>query len=125
MPFRFIAALMVNTLLVACSSLVPSKTPAPSAQEVQGKIVFDSYCARCHGTSGETVIVGPSLSGIASRGGERIEGMDAQAYIRDSIMNPNGFTVQGFQEGLMPINLKDEISAEEIDAVVTYLLTLK
>ncbi len=87
--------------------------------------MFDAYCSRCHGTSGETVIVGPSLAGIATRGSERIEGMDAQAYIRNSILDPSAYTVAGFPEGVMPGTLKDELTAEQLDAVVAYLLTLK
>ena len=87
--------------------------------------MFDSYCARCHGTSGDTVIVGPSLAGIATWGGSRIEGMDAQVYIRDSILNPNAYTVEGFPDGIMPSELKDQISPEDLEAVVAYLLTLK
>jgi mono/diheme cytochrome c family protein len=87
--------------------------------------VFESYCARCHATSGESVIVSPSLAGIASQGGNRIEGMDAPAYIRGSILNPGAYTVEGFPEGVMPLNLKDQLSPDDLEAVVAYLLTLK
>lgn len=87
--------------------------------------MFDSYCARCHSATSDTVIVGPSLSGIATRAATRIEGMDAETYIRDSIANPSAFTVQGFPQSLMPANLTEEISPQDLDALVAYLLTLK
>ena len=87
--------------------------------------MFDSFCSRCHGRSGDTVIVGPSLAGIATQGGNRIEGMDAPTYIRDSILSPGAYVVEGFAEGLMPDNLKDQLSPQDVDAVVAYLLTLK
>lgn len=122
---QIIAVFLLSAFLVACSSLVPPATPTLPPLESQGKIVFESYCANCHGTSGETVIVGPSLAGIATKGGDRIEGMDAQAYIRDSILDPNAYTVEGFPEGIMPLNMKDALSSEDLNAVVTYLLTLK
>lgn len=125
MLLRFIVVFLLLASLVACSSLKPPATPTLPPVESQGKIVFETYCASCHGTSGETVIVGPSLAGIATRGGDRIEGMDAQAYIRDSIINPSAYTVEGFPEGIMPFNLMDVISPEDLDAVVAYLLTLK
>ncbi|UCC54167.1 MAG: cytochrome c [Anaerolineaceae bacterium] len=122
---RIIAALLSLIMLAACSELLPPPTPTRSLLERQGRSVFESYCSRCHGTSGDTVVVGPSLAGIASSGGGRRAGMDAEAYIRDSIMNPWDYTVEGFAEGVMPTSLKDELSPEELDAVVTYLLTLK
>lgn len=87
--------------------------------------MFESYCSRCHETTGETVIVGPSLAGIATRGSERIQGMDADAYIRNSIEDPGAYKVEGFPEGLMPTDLKDQLTQEDLDAIVAYLLTLK
>lgn len=125
MPLRFIAVFLLLALLVACNSFIAPPTPARSPLEIRGRSVFDSYCSRCHGTSGETVVVGPSLAGIVTRGGNRIEGLDAEAYIRDSILNPNVYTVEGFPEGVMPLDLKDQMSPEDLEAVVAYLLTLK
>jgi cytochrome c len=125
MPFRILAVFLLWAALAACDSLRPPPTPVRSPLEIRGRSVFETYCARCHGTSGETVIVGPSLVGIASQGGSRIEGMDAPAYIRDSILNPNAYTVEGFPEGIMPLDMKDQMSPDDLDAVVAYLLTLK
>jgi mono/diheme cytochrome c family protein len=122
---RFVAAILFLATLAACSSLIPPPTPTRSPLEIRGRGVFESYCSRCHGTVGETVIVGPSLAGIATRGNERVEGMDAQTYIRISILNPSAYTVEGFPEGIMPLTLKDELAAEDLEAVIVYLLTLK
>lgn len=125
MYIRFSAMFLLLASMVACNSLKPPATPTLMPVESQGKIVFETYCSSCHGTSGDSVIVGPSLAGISTRGGDRIEGMDAQAYIRNSITNPNAYTVEGFPEGIMPLNMKDALSSEDLDAVVAYLLTLK
>jgi mono/diheme cytochrome c family protein len=125
MLLRNVVILLCLTLLAACSNLAPSATPTLTPLESQGRIVFESYCSRCHGTSGETVIVGPSLAGIATRGSQRIDGMDAAAYIRNSIEDPSAYTVIGFPEGVMPADLKDQLSSDDLDAVITYLLTLK
>jgi len=51
--------------------------------------------------------------------------MDAEAYIRDSILNPGAYTVEGFPVGIMPLDTKDQMSPQELEAVVAYLLTLK
>ncbi len=111
--------------LAACSSLVPQPTPTRTEEEIRGRAVFKAYCERCHGLVGETVIVGPSLAGIATRAGTRIEGLDAEAYIRNSILDPGVYTVEGFPTDVMPITLKDELSPEDLDAVIAFLLTLK
>jgi hypothetical protein len=71
------------------------------------------------------IVVGPSLAGIATRAGTRIPGMDAEGYIRDSIVNPGAYTVEGFVEGMMPEAVFDSLTPEEFEAVVSYLLTLK
>ena len=121
---RFTVAILFLAILAACS-LVPPPSPTPSPLEVRGRGVFESFCSRCHSTIPDSIIVGPSLAGIATRGAGRVEGMDAQAYIRNSIFDPAAYTVEGFVEGTMPATLKDELSVEQLDAVMAYLLTLK
>ena len=125
MPFRYFLVLLPLTILTGCGGLIPPSTPTPSPLEIKGRRVFDSYCARCHGTTGDTVVVGPSLAGVATRGNIRIAGMDAEAYIRSSILDPGAYTVEGFPEGIMPINLKEEIPPEDVEAIIAFLLTLK
>jgi mono/diheme cytochrome c family protein len=74
-------------------------------------------CITCHSlTPGET-IVGPSIAGIGSRSDE--------AAIRDSILNPDAVLVEGFPAGTMPQVWADELSNEQLDNIVAYLLTLK
>ena len=123
--FRFTLTLLLFASLAACSSLTPPPTPTRSLLEIRGRSLFDSYCSRCHGTSGETVVVGPSLSGIATRGGNQVVGMDVRTYIRDSILNPDAYTVEGFPKGIMPPDLQEQLAPEDLEAIEAYLLTLK
>ena len=125
MRLRFLVTLLLLAPLAACSSLVPSPAPTLTPLESRGRTVFETYCSRCHGTSGETVIVGPSLAGIATRGSARIEGMDAATYIRNSIENPSAYAVEGFPEGLMPPDMEEQLTGEDLDALLAYLLTLE
>ena len=122
--FRYAPGLLVF-FLAACSTLVPPPQPTLSPQQIRGQRVFDSYCSRCHSTSEDTIVVGPSLAGIATQGEKRMKDMDAEMYIRNSIMDPNGYTVEGFPEGAMPASLKDEMEKEDMEAVIAYLLTLE
>lgn len=124
--FLMVLALGVVVLVFsACSGMGKAATPTRSPLEMRGKVVFETYCARCHGTSGDTVIVGPSLEGVATRAENRIKEMDAEGYIRNSILEPAAYTVEGFGEGIMPGSLKDDLSADDLEAVVAFLLTLK
>ena len=74
-------------------------------------------CITCHSLTPDETIVGPSMAGIASRGDE--------AYIRESILEPDASLVDGFPAGTMPQVWADELSAEQLDQIVAYLLTLK
>jgi nitric oxide reductase subunit C len=121
---RYAAGFLI-LFLAACSTLVPPPAPTRSPEEIRGQRVFDSYCSRCHSTNVDTIVVGPSLAGIATKGEERITDMDAEMYIRNSIMDPNGYTVEGYPEGTMPSSLKDEIEKDDLEAVIAFLLTLE
>jgi hypothetical protein len=51
--------------------------------------------------------------------------MDSATYIRDSVLHPGAYIVEGFPDGLMPIDFRDQLAPQDLDAVVAYLLTLK
>ena len=112
-------------LVTACSS-APTVIPTPTLSPVEskGKEVFNLHCATCHATSPDVVIVGPSLAGVATRAGERVPGLDAKTYVQTSILKPNAYLVEGFPDSMLP-DIAKQLSGEDFDAVVTYLLTLK
>lgn len=82
-----------------------------------------AICATCHALEPDTVIVGPSLAGIASRAASRVPGMDAQTYLRASIIDPSAYVVPGFQDAMQK-NLGDKLSAEQINDIIAFLMTL-
>lgn len=126
MPLRKLLLLIpVIMLLAACDSAGADIPPTFTEQQVRGQNLYDSYCSRCHSRINGETIVGPSFYGLASRAGDRVEGLDAEAYIRQSIMEPTAYTVEGFTEGLMPASLAEELEPDQVDAIVSYLLTLK
>lgn len=114
--------------LTSCGSSsdvrVAEATPTLDAVTASGKQVFVARCGACHSTSADTVIVGPSLAGIATRGASRVDGLDARTYLYSSIMQPSDYLVEGYED-LMPKDLAKELTGEELDAVVAYLLTFK
>ena len=89
-----------------------------------GRTIFSQRCAPCHAISPNVVIVGPSLVCIPSRAAERVPGQSAEDYIRNSILNPSAYVVEGFPD-VMQKNFADMVSSREIDALITFLMTLE
>ena len=82
-------------------------------------------CATCHSLAPGTVIVGPSLAGIAGRAEGREAGLSASDYIEESILLPDKFKVSGFENAQMDTSLAKTLTTDEISDLVAYLLTLK
>ena len=141
---RLAAGGMLALLLAGCGGqTLVDPTPRPiSAKDVIATVKPDAAgkpgeagagaqlfqaqgCAGCHQIKGQGGAVGPALSDIGTVGATRKPGMDAQAYIRESIVQPNAFVVEGFQPGIMPQTYDQALSDEQLDALVNYLLEQK
>ncbi len=81
-------------------------------------------CIGCHLLEQYRGSIGPSLRNIAVRAEDRIMGMSAEEYIRESIIDPNAFTVPGYSSGVMYGGYGIQLSDEEIDALVAYIFSL-
>jgi mono/diheme cytochrome c family protein len=121
MKVRIPFILLSAALLAACSA---ESTPTFTPFEQLGQSVYTVRCAQCHVLVPDTIVIGPSLAGIATRAESRLPGYDAQAYIEMSILSPQEYLVEGFPD-TMPANLAKELTSEEFDAVVAFLMTLK
>ncbi|MBP6788329.1 MAG: cytochrome c [Candidatus Promineofilum sp.] len=118
---------LLLALLAGCGGAAADEPPPPptlTAQLAAGQRVFVAHCGACHSAAAETVIVGPSLAGVAARGGERVDGLDARAYVYSSVLQPSDYVVSGFDD-LMPQDLAKKLTGEELDAVVAYVLSLE
>jgi len=124
MKYKLIFFIIAALLLAACSMSASEPIPTLDALQQQGQSVFNLRCAQCHATVPDTVVIGPSLYGIATRAATRVEGYDAEAYIERSILVPDDYLVDGFVN-TMPINFGKELTSEELTAVVAYLMALK
>jgi cytochrome c2 len=120
-----ISLMLIALLLSACSTAAPAgPTPTPDPLVIKGQQIFNSRCATCHALVPDTVIIGPSLAGIATRAGTRVEGQSAEEYIQNSIRRPDDYVVEGFKD-VMITNLSMELTDEEMNALVAFLMTLK
>lgn len=104
-------------------------TPAPSAggDPVAGAALFTSSlpiaCSVCHAVD-ESVGIGPGQGGIASKAGNRVSGVSAEDYLRESIVDPIAFVVPDFAP-TMPPNFAETLTPQQVDDLVAYLLTLE
>lgn len=122
MKFRNLFCILAAALLAACSTAEPTPTLTPLEQ--LGQSVYTLRCAQCHVLAPDTIVIGPSLAGVATRAESRVPGLDAQAYIEESILSPKEFLVDGFPD-TMPTNFGKELTSEEFQAIVAFLMTLK
>ena len=99
----------------------------PADPVARGEILFSrapALCSSCHSRQPGAVIIGPSLAGIADRAASRVPGQSAEEYIRNSIVNPGAFVVEGFPDS-MARNLAEQLNSSQIDDLIAFLLTLR
>jgi len=78
-------------------------------------------CGGCHtfkpaNSSGQ---IGPGLDNLAADA--KKAGQPLDAYVKQSIVDPNAYIVPGFQKGVMPTTFGQSLSGQQIDALVKYL----
>jgi cytochrome c2 len=105
----------VETLLAQFGAL-------PAGQASAGEQVFSSAgCVACHSLDEGVVLVGPSLHGIGTRAGTQRPDYPPEAYLYQSIVNPNAFVVEGFQPSIMPQTFADVLSEQQLADVIAFL----
>lgn len=82
-------------------------------------------CRICHSLEPGQTLVGPSFAGLAERAQDRIPGMTAEEYVRQSILEPDAYVVDGFPAGQMVSNLDEVLSEQQINDLIAYLMTIK
>ena len=125
MKYGSLCLTFAAVILAACSTTPEtSVTPTLDATQQQGQAVFKLRCAQCHALTPDTVVIGPSLAGIATRASTRIQGYSAEEYLEISILSPKEYLVDGFTD-TMPTNFGKDLTSDELSAVVAYLMTFK
>ena len=116
----FVLLLALTVLLTACGGGGGETTDsaAKAGEELFAQTVIGSQagCITCHSLDAGVVIVGPSMDGIGNRG---------EDYLKESILDPDAQLVDGFPAGTMPQVWGDELTSEQVDQLVAYMLTLK
>lgn len=105
----------------------PTPTPAVSGPRPPQQLFTAMGCSGCHKldqdqTADNIGQPGPNMRNLPETAGQRVPGQDAVTYVHTSIVDPNAFVNPGYVGGIMPGNFKDQMSVEEIDSLVTWIL---
>jgi cytochrome c oxidase subunit 2 len=94
----------------------------------RGKLLYQSKaCIGCHSLDG-TKVVGPSFKAIYGRAGEFVDGAKYEAndaYIKESIVNPNAHVVAGYPSPSPMPPYQGQLSEEEIADIIEFMKTVK
>jgi nitric oxide reductase subunit C len=85
----------------------------------------NASCRICHSLEPGEDLVGPSFAGIATRAAGRVPGLSAEEYLRQSILDPDAFIVEGYPGGLMVPDLEDTLTDAQVDDLVAFLMTFE
>jgi mono/diheme cytochrome c family protein len=124
MKFLIIISVMLALTLAACGADGP---PSDAGEELFARSILDDQpgCITCHSLESDVIIIGPSVTGIASRAGDMVSGMSAEEYLKQSIVDPNAYLVPGFPQDTMPPVWGERLSEKQVDELVAYMMTLQ
>ncbi len=97
-------------------------TAASTASLLDGEVVFlTKGCTGCHSRLGVpgNANVGPNLTALANRAGTRVDGLAAEEYVRQALLEPQSFLVDGYSGEMPALSL----SEREVDALIEFLLS--
>jgi hypothetical protein len=91
------------------------------ADASQGDVLFDQYgCLTCHASANGVApyIVGMGVRAATRRGSS----YSAEAYLYESIIDPNAFVVPSYVAGVMPQNFKATIPEKDLYTLIAWML---
>lgn len=120
-PFPNAAAATVGAAPAAAVSAAPADPAA------QGKALVAEYaCTSCHALDGSKK-VGPGWGGLYDASVKLTDGSSVKAddaYLAESIVEPNAKVVDGFVAGTMP-SYSSMLKSDQVAAIVAYIRTLQ
>jgi len=124
--YKLLILLAISISLIACDNQKPPEITKGEQLFNQARIGFVQApgCILCHSLKKGIQTAGPSLYKIGQRAANTQANMTARQYIYDAIVNPNAYVVDGYRHDLMYPHYADDLEAEEIKALVDFLVKL-
>jgi cytochrome c oxidase subunit 2 len=95
---------------------------------VRGQQWANQYgCLACHSVDGSR-IVGPTWLNVCGTTEQLADGSSLtidEAYLYESIVDPNAKIVAGYPANVMPANYAQQLSDDQINDIVAYICSLK
>ncbi len=120
--FRFMSPSAANTSQSTDNTAATTASPAILGAQVAKQFA----CTACHSADGSKV-VGPTFKGLYGTAVPLADGTTVNAddaYLTQSILEPNAHVVKGYQQGVMP-SFKGTISDDQVSALIAYIKSLK
>ena len=119
--------------LLAVAASAQGDPAAPAATFARGIEAYRAnYCGACHAlpAAGTEGAFGPSHEAMARTAAERLRDADyagaavtPEEYLRESIVDPAAYLVPGFLQSTHPMPAFTHLAEEDLDALVTMLLS--
>jgi cytochrome c2 len=140
--FSLLGVVAFTAILTACSSSAEEVAEMPTAvtdtqtsisvpDPARGQLiyelgpegVYEPFCSNCH-TLTNLDHLGPGFEGLAERAATQVPGLTAEEYIRQSIVDPAAYIVEGNwpEEEFMPTNYGEAYSEQDINDLIAFLL---
>ena len=113
-------------------TVIPEATDALVSDPARGQLlyelgpegVYEPFCADCH-TLTDLDHWGPGFEGLADRAATRVPGLSAEEYIRQSIVDPEAYIVEGNwpENEVMPTSYAEAYSEQDINDLVAFLMS--
>ncbi|MBL8161451.1 MAG: cytochrome c [Anaerolineae bacterium] len=124
---RYCAMLLMMLLLAGCGVT----DSAPRGDSAHGERIFREGlndappCMTCHQTAANATgfSLGPNLAGVAERAATRIDGMTADDYLRQSILDPHRYLVPGYRSIMYP-QYATVFNDQDVLDIIAFLRTL-
>jgi len=112
-----------DTASSAMTASAAAVVSAPLISSSRGTLLFGTKgCIGCHSHAAfpnARMQVGPDLTGLPERAATRVTGLDARAYVRQSLRDPGAYRVSGYSAVMPDLHLIDE----EIESLTIFLLS--
>jgi ferredoxin/cytochrome c2 len=112
--------------------IVAARDEPPAPGILAGQELFEGAglganlgCDICHSVQPGVRRVGPSLAGIGDSAASRVPGLTAEEYLRQSILEPDAYIVEGYRAGQMLPVYGERLEERQIEELIAYLMSLR